>query len=332
VKTARAQITDAQEILTEVMRENLQAIADDFIAQIISKANNTSEGQWGDVPKSLGLRGVNEYKATLLEAMAVIAADALSRARREVPKAAKVKLAEMDVQAMLLGEFEKLPARVRKRVQEQYKLLVDSQTGDLRESIVWQFSSSHVSTDSLTTLKNDLDASVKDYMSKSVSAAAGLSASQLINETRNAFFLDDETLEQLECFQFVNEDPVVAICVSLAGQYFPKDDPELERYTPPLHWNAILEGELVDTLTGLRGIETLSAGDLVRTHKGRYRLVTEFMTRFDDKEFFEIELDNGKTLRATGEHPVLTKAGWKRVDELTFSDDVICCEDIVNES
>lgn len=237
MKTARAQITEAAGIFEQIMRENLSAMAEDFVAQIMSKARRLPEGQWGSIPNGLSLRGVNAYKETMLTAMAVVASDALTRARKEVPKAAKVKLAECDEAAILLGEWEKLPAKIRKRLGEQHKLLIDSQIGDVQKSIVWQFSHSHASTDSLSVLENDISAAAKDYIASSVHAASGLVGAQVVNEVRNAFFLEDEVLDQLDAFQFVNDDPVTAICENLAGQYFPKDDPNLERYTPPLHWN-----------------------------------------------------------------------------------------------
>jgi intein/homing endonuclease len=56
------------------------------------------------------------------------------------------------------------------------------------------------------------------------------------------------------------------------------------------------------------------------------------MSKFEDKEYFELELENGKKLKLTGEHPVYVKRdnklAWVRADELLISDDVICQEDV----
>ena len=40
-------------------------------------------------------------------------------------------------------------------------------------------------------------------------------------------------------------------------------------------------------------------------------------------DVYELELENGEKIKATAEHPVLTAAGWKRIDELTLADDVL---------
>jgi NAD+--asparagine ADP-ribosyltransferase len=56
--------------------------------------------------------------------------------------------------------------------------------------------------------------------------------------------------EEIDAFEFVNGDPVSEVCQDLAGTVFDKDDPDLFRYTPPLHWNCksyirpILKGNL----------------------------------------------------------------------------------------
>lgn len=42
------------------------------------------------------------------------------------------------------------------------------------------------------------------------------------------------------------------------------------------------------------------------------------------RETFAIELSNGRTLRATGDHEILTQTGWKRTDELSSVDSVAC--------
>ena len=40
-------------------------------------------------------------------------------------------------------------------------------------------------------------------------------------------------------------------------------------------------------------------------------------------EVFEVELEDGTKFKATANHKVLTAAGWKEVQELTSSDDVL---------
>lgn len=81
------------------------------------------------------------------------------------------------------------------------------------------------------------------------------------------------------------------------------------------------------TSRGWKKIKDIKVGDLVLTHKGRFKRVTQLhIRRCDDNErIYEIEYktdnkNNGFVRRITGNHPVLTSRGWKRVDELTISD------------
>lgn len=81
------------------------------------------------------------------------------------------------------------------------------------------------------------------------------------------------------------------------------------------------------TSRGWKKIKDIKVGDLVLTHKGRFKRVTQLHTRRcdDNESIYEIEYktenkNNGFVRRITGNHPVLTSRGWKRVDELTISD------------
>ena len=161
-----------------------------------------------------------------------------------------------------------------------------------------------------------------------VELGSSLTAASVINDARNAFFIDDDTLEQVDAFEFVNPDPKSEICISLTGTIFAKDDPDMFKYTPPLHWNAVLSEALVTTYEGKKKIKNIKIYDLVLTHKNRYMPVTEVMSKFEDKEYFEIKTNDGKILNITGEHPILTNRGWIPTDQLVLGDDIITIEDI----
>jgi SPP1 gp7 family putative phage head morphogenesis protein len=106
-------------------------------------------------------------------------------------------------------------------------------------------------TDSLEQIQADLNDSAIGWLDgTALETGASLNASTIINSARNAFFFDDQVLEEVEAFEFVNGDPVTEICQDLNGTVFAKDDPAADRYMPPLHWNCksyivpILKGNL----------------------------------------------------------------------------------------
>lgn len=75
-----------------------------------------------------------------------------------------------------------------------------------------------------------------------------------------------------------------------------------------------------------KNIEDIVEGDVVVTLEGDIDVTGTF--QFDDKEVFEIELESGEIIQASGEHKFLTRddAGqyvWKTVLELDVDDDIL---------
>jgi hypothetical protein len=90
----------------------------------------------------------------------------------------------------------------------------------------------------------------------------------------------------------------------------------------------LVEGSLVGTPFGLRRIEALRVGDMVLGfdfNTGRTAAVAVQGTLVQTKEeYVEVELEDGRTLRLTTEHPVYTRnRGWVKADDLTTSDDLL---------
>jgi len=75
-----------------------------------------------------------------------------------------------------------------------------------------------------------------------------------------------------------------------------------------------------------KNIEEIQEGDVVVTLDGDVEVSSTFT--FDDKEVFEIELDSGEVIQATGEHKFLTQTDenqlvWKTLDELSSGDEIL---------
>ena len=83
-------------------------------------------------------------------------------------------------------------------------------------------------------------------------------------------------------------------------------------------------GHLIYTSKGMKPIEKIQVGDLVLTHRGRFRRVRRTMVRPHKGILYGIEARNANTVWLTGEHPVLVSSykmdepQWIRADSLKY--------------
>lgn len=222
--TPKMQIKSGGEVLKLVMVDNLQEIAGGMINQVAIGLDKASAGTKINAIKKISPKGVKAYEKELLEAMSALYIDAHDLAGTEVPKPKK------------LADWDKLPAQARKYIKAQAGLVVSKQVSDLQKSIEFSFMSNYETTDSDDQLIGDLAESADDYLSAAVTAST-TTAANVVDRAREDLFFDDEVKDQIIAFEFVNEDPVTEICNDLSGTVFDKDDPDLFRFTPPLHFN-----------------------------------------------------------------------------------------------
>lgn len=75
--------------------------------------------------------------------------------------------------------------------------------------------------------------------------------------------------------------------------------------------------QFVHTKRGLKQIKDIEVGDMVLTHKGRWRPVVAKASR-ESGDLYELVVTGRATkIKITGNHPVLTDKGWVRVDALS---------------
>lgn len=88
---------------------------------------------------------------------------------------------------------------------------------------------------------------------------------------------------------------------------------------------------LIKTPEGFGEIQKLNKGDLVLTVNEetleeeiqKIVKVHKNLRISENEKMLELALDNGRTLRITGNHKILTEKGWKRADELTLEDNIV---------
>lgn len=178
---------------------------------------------------------------------------------------------------------------------------------------------------SVAAVIEEVQGDIKNKANVNVETYARTKFTEVMNKGRISFF-DESKVVQGYQYSAVMDDVTTEICRGLNNKKFLKGTEPI----PPLHFNATIEGTLIESENGTKPIETIKVGEMVKTHQGRYCRVYDTMSKFEDKEYFEIELDNGKTLSITGEHPVLSARGWIRADELLMTDNIVCLEDIKN--
>lgn len=241
-ETPRGLIIRHVEEMKALMQSSVKEIGRDLVQQVMAKHKRLPIGQRLDAVKKNSPKGVVDYKNKIKEFLALASTEALAQARKEVPAAKNVKL----------SEFDRLPKSERDLITLQSQLFLNSQMADLEKAVYFQFSQSSKDTISPEVMEKDLnDASDSFAQGASVTAGAGNTVALVINSARQSFFYDDDVLNEIEAFKFVNPDPKSPICKDLNGRIFAKDDPESERFRPPLHHNcksyviAILKGKKV---------------------------------------------------------------------------------------
>lgn len=240
----KAQWNENKKSTKELMQENLNVMLEDLKAQIAREYKKAAPAQ----KISVGLKvnpKTSDYQKALQEVLAEVANDALLAARKVTPKAARnVKLAErITLAAPKGGFFSALPFNIQQLVRTQAAMIAQTQGADLSKVVIFQYGSSQASTESLDQILADIDAAAAPTIEGStakgisVDAAAGNAVSTVYNQAQLSWFFEPEVLETIESFTFYNEDPVSEICQELDGTTWAVNDPDLDRYSPPLHHN-----------------------------------------------------------------------------------------------
>jgi hypothetical protein len=166
----------------------------------------------------LYLSNPSEYRAELNDAMAGLS-----------DRAVRVK-------KMLADEFDLSPDEMS-RIVSKTELLIDTQVGDIKKAISLTYQTAVASTDSETGIRFAMDTALEDIEGGSILSGASILASQAINEAR--FDAADEISDDVESYTFiaVDDDRTTEVCSSLDGRTFKVGDPDLAKYSPPLHYN-----------------------------------------------------------------------------------------------
>lgn len=248
--------------LKDLMKSNLKTMYENLKLILRQRYGSLKGTDKILAAKGVDMPGLSVYKSALRDELAKAATQSLNQARRNVPSKKNVKLA---------GAYDALPPAVRKLIDIQASLVAETQAGDIEKSTFFQFTSSATTSDDIDSILYDvdgkvlptLDGSTAEGMSIDVAAADALA--HVVQQSATEFYMDAEVLDGIESFTFTNEDPVSDICTELAGTTFAVDDPDLDRYSPPLHHNC--KSRLVPNLKGADDNPDVDRGGVSLTKK-----------------------------------------------------------------
>lgn len=108
------------------------------------------------------------------------------------------------------------------------------------------------------------------------------------------------------------------ICIAYSGAQWDLDGNPINGTTLPFdggcprHPNCVALGEMVMTDHGNKPIEDIKVGDLVLTHRNRFKPVTTVFRKQNESGIIRIiHTESGDIIRVTDEHPILTMGrGW----------------------
>lgn len=247
-KTARGLITESSIKTRELMQEKLTFTGDKLVADVMRSYKQLPEGQKIKATDNVKPGGQAKFKRELKGVLTGVAVKAIDQAAKEAPvPGVKLKdLNDHDVFKLLTdkelkqlqNEFSKLPTHVRALLIRQIDQTVVKQTKDLTDAVIFQFQSSLTSTADPNLIEQDMKKAAKTYTEGGTvqRGAANISAFT-VNNSRNAYFFDDEVSQSIASMTFVNPDPKAEICRTLQNQTFLQSDAEFMRYNPPLHHN-----------------------------------------------------------------------------------------------
>ena len=109
---------------------------------------------------------------------------------------------------------------------------------------------------------------------------------------------------------------------AMEGATAAKDHPVWKLWHKPAGWSCVPADTCISTDKGMVPIIEVSVGDMVLTHRGRFRRVDAVYRRAGPKELVTVTAD-GASIRLTGNHRVFTKRGWVEASGLQLGDEVL---------
>jgi len=250
-----ALIEDQATKLEKIMRAGLKARSAAMLSameKVIRAGKNATAVR--NVVLSITMPGVEEYVDSLR-----------AWADETIKKTVKGTLKELGRnETKLADDLDELPLEMRERVIRSVLLLAGFQDSDIEKAVYFSFNENYLLPSDAEAAIEKMNKANDDYFDKrNIGVASVNASSNTVNNTRDDVFHTDDVFKDIESFIFANPAPVTAICNSLVGTVFSKEEYESSRWLPPLHHNC--KSYIIAQTIGVKTNQKITPGGLTVT-------------------------------------------------------------------
>ena len=218
------------EVIAGIIQTGIENYSQKKLKELRKKLDKATGTSRYSVVSKMDFNIPGEYFRELFEQVLQVSANSITMLEKETNE--KVQLAETSK--------GRVSPRMKARIKNRVLSLVRSHVATVQKAIDLQFMSSIDSTDSTDQIIKDIKEKLNSQaLNKKVSkGGAAIIVNQTFNDTWSLDAKeDDKFLDEVESYTFINGDPQTTICTELNGRTFLPDDPDLDKYRPPLHPN-----------------------------------------------------------------------------------------------
>ena len=230
-------------------------------------------------------------------------------------------------------------------LRERTIILSDKTAAKLQGDLKFELIEALKNNESIGQITKRLDKIFTDMMPWQLERIARTESLNAMNSGRMSAYQQSGVVEYKMWKAAVKNPRTAADSKRLNGQIQKLEDPFVDPKTgesfmhPPNRpqCRCLYENPLIYTVDGWKPIAKITIGDLVLTHKGRFRNVTEIHKNSKKESRYKITLfydkyskspDSLMTLTVTPDHPFMTDRGWVEAQNLNYNDKIQVIADI----
>ena len=216
-----------------LMKTELNARSDDFIARIVSVLQREPDSTKRKKALAVEMRGQRKYSNQLLSFLSSVGDEARRDVLSELGKS-DLNLADAETKENLLG----LPKSSRQKITSEVDLIVKDQDAQIEKVVLFTVNSNLDTTDSVDQIEREMKIQRDKYVDGAAIRVGAVNfVSSVTNGVRNDVFQTPEVFDDIESFVYFNTSPKAAICKNLNGRVFSKDEYKTSPLLPPNHHN-----------------------------------------------------------------------------------------------